>query len=135
MAQVIRSVGVGNVSGVAYTDTNGNGVRDAGEAGLASAVIYVDANDNGRRDSGELTVTSGADGTYEIEGVPLGEAVIRYDAPSSRLQTGPFSPTGYTLTVDIGDQFANVNFGSLPAASRTKSIRRRMLPLVSMSSV
>jgi cyclophilin family peptidyl-prolyl cis-trans isomerase len=113
---VVRAVGVGNVSGVAYTDANGNGVRDAGEAGLGGAVIYVDANKNNKRDSGELVVTTAADGSYEIEGVPLGENVIRYDVPASRFQTGPFAPSGYTINVDIGDQFAHVDFGSMAAS-------------------
>ncbi len=41
------------IRGTKWNDLNGNGVRDAGEPGLAGWTIYVDANDDGTLDPGE----------------------------------------------------------------------------------
>ena len=48
----------GSISGVVYNDLNENGVRDAGEAGLAGWTIYQDLNNNGRFDNGAITIPS-----------------------------------------------------------------------------
>src|SRR4029078_2835220 len=49
-------------SGVKFNDLDGDGVKDAGEPGLAGWTInaYVDANGNGTRDTGENTIANSA---------------------------------------------------------------------------
>jgi hypothetical protein len=49
-----------NISGRVFTDTNGNGVFDAGDVGAAGQTVWVDRNANGLLDS--YTVTVDADG-------------------------------------------------------------------------
>lgn len=77
------------VTGQVFTDTNGNGDRDIGEAGLANIRVYVDANDNGTLDDGELGATTASNGTYAIESVPSGDVVVRVVPPSGRVQSSP----------------------------------------------
>jgi hypothetical protein len=54
-------------SGVKFNDLNANGVRDAGEPGLAGFTIYVDLNENGAFDPAtEPSVVTGATGFYSF---------------------------------------------------------------------
>ena len=53
------------VRGTKFQDTNGNGVRDVGEPGLAGWVIFADANGNGIPDDSRQTFNSTA-GTVAI---------------------------------------------------------------------
>src|SRR5262249_48855769 len=52
------------LKGVVFNDANGNGIEDAGEAGLTDREVYVDANNNGILDAGEKTAFTGGFGTY-----------------------------------------------------------------------
>ena len=73
------------VSGVKYADVNGNGVRDAGEPGLAGVEIRAD-NGTGPVLSG----LTGADGTFRICGLLEGGSYrISEVAPFGYVQTGP----------------------------------------------
>src|SRR5947209_3561825 len=36
----------GSISGVAFNDSNGNGVRDAGESVQSGIIVFIDANDS-----------------------------------------------------------------------------------------
>jgi hypothetical protein len=55
-----------------FEDLNANGVKDAGEPGLAGWTIYVDYNNNGVLDAGEPSAVTGAGGTYTITGTNPG---------------------------------------------------------------
>ncbi|MEN6451761.1 MAG: SdrD B-like domain-containing protein, partial [Thermoguttaceae bacterium] len=77
------------LKGIKFDDLNGNGVRDAGEAGLPGWTIYVDANNNGRFDPGELSTLTGADGSYEFAGLPQGVYTVGEVNQAGWRQTGP----------------------------------------------
>ena len=49
-----------SISGYVYGDFDGDGIREAGEAGLSGKTIYLDANNNGTLDTGEVTTTADA---------------------------------------------------------------------------
>jgi uncharacterized delta-60 repeat protein len=49
---------LGSISGAVFEDVNANGVRDAGEPGLAGWTVFQDLNNNGRFESGGGTVPS-----------------------------------------------------------------------------
>src|SRR4029077_12260933 len=38
---------LGSISGIKFVDVNGNGVRDAGDTGVAGITVFLDANNNG----------------------------------------------------------------------------------------
>src|SRR5205085_12584357 len=67
----------GRISGVKYNDLNANGVRDAGEPGLANWRIYLDANNNGALDAGERNTLTGATGAYSFNVLPPGTYHVR----------------------------------------------------------
>jgi hypothetical protein len=66
------------VSGTVVDDPNVNGVRDAGESGLAGIQVYADLDGNGTFDQGEPVAVTSADGTYSIGGLKPGAYVIRH---------------------------------------------------------
>ena len=71
-------------SGLSFTDTNGNGVRDAGEAGLAGINVTLTGTDS-VGNSVSLTTATIADGSYSFAGVADSNA------------------TGYTVTFGNSD--------------------------------
>ena len=59
--------GVGSISGSVFLDANGNGRRDAGEAGAANVTVVVDGRYSSRTD---------ASGRFEFQGVGAGEHTV-----------------------------------------------------------
>ncbi|WP_426954437.1 SdrD B-like domain-containing protein [Muricoccus radiodurans] len=72
-----------NVSGVAFTDTNGDGIQGAGEAGTAGVAVQLVTT------SGTVvaTTTTGASGAYSFADVAPGNYQIRFTAPSGTVFT------------------------------------------------
>jgi protocatechuate 3,4-dioxygenase beta subunit/photosystem II stability/assembly factor-like uncharacterized protein len=135
--QIIPQLAFGNfrfgtISGVKFEDRNGNGVRDAGEPGLAGFVIYIDANDNGMRDwtdlngnnlwdpgEGEQWTTTDLVGNYTftnigpavVNGVPTNPPyIIREIQQTGFIQTSP-TPTPFTIM--SGQNVTGVNIGNI----------------------
>jgi uncharacterized protein (DUF2141 family) len=96
-----RGLLTGTVSGVKFNDVNGNGTRDAGEAGLSGVTItlrptpqpiVVPALDR--------TVVTGADGSYTFTEVPLGSYILFETVPQGFAQTAP-PPAPGTISVNL----------------------------------
>ena len=102
------------VSGTVYRDADNDGVRDAGEAGLAGARVYADANNNGRHDSGERSVTSDAAGRYTLSGLAAGTYTVRFVAPANTAPTAPASGR-HVVTLGAGQAVSGRDFGAVPA--------------------
>ena len=79
----VRFVDFGNaragaMSGTVFNDVDADGVRDAGEPGLAGALVYVDLNNSGTRDAGEPAATStDPAGAWSIGSLAPGTYVLR----------------------------------------------------------
>jgi uncharacterized repeat protein (TIGR01451 family) len=83
--------GVGSGGGGLWNDANGNGVRDAGEAGLAGVrltLTWAGAPGLGAR---TFAVVTGTDGRYSFTGLPFGDYVVSVDP--STLPAGLTAPT------------------------------------------
>jgi hypothetical protein len=94
---------VGQLTVIVYDDLNRNGVRDAGEGGLAGVVIQVS-------DAAGLVAQgiTGLDGVWQISGLPSGEYRIREYNPSGFLSSTDdvvVAYLGQSLTVVFGDYF------------------------------
>lgn len=63
---------VGTVTGAVYEDTDGDGVRDAGEAGIAGRTVFADYNTNFEQDTDEPSAVTNASGAYTISNVTAG---------------------------------------------------------------
>ena len=86
------------VNGQVIRDTNGNGLIDVGESGVAGDVVYVDANNNGQLDTGETTATTGAYGLWNMTlpaGIPV---VIRQKLLTGDVQSSPANNAGLNVT-------------------------------------
>lgn len=111
---VIEStVGRGEISGIHFNDDDSDGSRDAGESGISGATIYIDANNNGVLDPGELTTATDTDGRYLFQLDP-GSYTVRADVDSGSSLTVPSPADSYTVSVEIGREVANRDFGIAP---------------------
>jgi hypothetical protein len=111
------------VTGTVVGDTNGNGVRDAGENGLAGVAVFADLNGNGALDAGEPTVNSAGDGTYAIGGLKPGGYVIRHVIPAGRTCSAPSGGCSYSLTLVSNQTDPNRDFLDVPPAQAVLAAR------------
>jgi fimbrial isopeptide formation D2 family protein len=87
----------GDVSGVVFQDTNGNGVQDPGEPGLPGISVLVTTT------GFTQTVVTDSSGKYTAVGVPVGTAavdVVDSTLPAGLTQTAGTDPS--TVTVVAG---------------------------------
>lgn len=85
----------GSVCGVKFNDKNGNGKWDTGEAGLPGWTFDLyDAN-------GVLVAsgTTGDDGTFCFDGLPLGTYTLVEQSQPGWVQTYPAAPGSYSITL------------------------------------
>ncbi len=108
----------GSVTGTVFTDANGNGTQDAGEAGLAGVTVYLDLDQSGTVSAGDLTVTTDATGTYTLSDVPAGTYTLRDVVPTGDTQSTPAGGS-VTVTVTDGSAVQGGAFGVVPPASAT----------------
>ena len=109
---VTHAAGSSIISGVAFQDTNRNGIQDAGEAPMASKGIYLlDATGQAQvsytvtNASGRYVFSGLNDATYQIEYEPTDWWAIRYDLVPTT--TGTIYPK---TTVNLQGE-ATANFG------------------------
>ncbi|MEZ4659066.1 MAG: choice-of-anchor Q domain-containing protein [Caldilineaceae bacterium] len=82
------------VSGYVFNDLNSNGVKDAGEPGLANYLVVVRDRDNSEIDRMSIAAITGPDGSYELEKTyPMGSWLV-LEAYNDRFYT-----TGVTYQV------------------------------------
>ena len=87
-------VDAGEITGVIYEDTNGNGVQDADEPGIEGVEVTITDSEGN-----EQTLSTDENGTYTAT-VPSGEAVIDIDEstlPANMTQTEGTDPTTVTV--------------------------------------
>lgn len=98
----------GTISGIKFEDTNGDGIRQAGEPGLPGLTIYLDANTNSAFDAGEQSTTTDANGNYLFTGINIGTYSVRQVVPAgwTLTTTAPAS-----VTVTSSEDVAGGDFG------------------------
>ena len=89
-----------SIRGAVFSDENGNGVRDAGEAGISTTVTVL-------TDPATETMTD-ASGTYSFANIPAGEHTVRVTVPDGHVASAA-TPSSVTVTV-VQDQTATVDF-------------------------
>jgi subtilisin family serine protease len=107
------TVNTGTIQGVAFEDLDGDGTRDAGEAGLAGWTIELDLGNDASVNASTVT---GADGTYSFTSIVTGTHAVREVVPAGWLQTAP--PGGvYVVTLAPGDVASGRDFGDVRPGS------------------
>ena len=104
-----RGILTGTITGTKFLDTNANGVRDAGEPGLAGVTITRTSSINDPTGS-NLSAVTDAQGNFSFANVPFGNFTLSETVPAGFVQTAP--PVPGTISVPIN--FANrTSAGSL----------------------
>src|SRR5690606_13665950 len=67
-----------HLSGFVFNDATGDGVRDAGEAGLAGRFVYLDFNITAVREANEPVVVTNANGRYLFKSLAAGNYRVRH---------------------------------------------------------
>jgi hypothetical protein len=111
------------ISGVVFSDLNGDGDRDTGEPGVPSFVVFTDIDGNGIRDTGEPAGVSAIDGTYTIANIlpgsydvvlfnqdlwlepPAREIVVAPSAPVTGVDMPARTTVADTVAVAVGAEF------------------------------
>lgn len=90
------------ISGNAYNDLNGNGMRDSNEPGMPNKLIYV----------GNTWTYTNANGDYSIQLVPGNYLITISTLPSGYVLTEPtMNPPGYNVTAVMGNTYTGYDFG------------------------
>jgi uncharacterized repeat protein (TIGR01451 family) len=90
------------ISGNAYNDLNGNGMRDPNEPGMPNKLIYV----------GNTWTYTNANGDYTLQLLPGTYVITISSLPSGYVLTEPTTnPPGYNVTATTGNTYTGYDFG------------------------
>lgn len=131
----IQDMGLAELDGTVFDDSNDNGVQDIGENGLPDQTIFIDQNGNGRLDLGEQNTISNAEGSYSFIDLAAGSYPLRWNSQQGFRQTAPTSPLDVILAeaqvvteLDFGvftvaaGQNSAPEFGEIPAGKLEATI-------------
>jgi hypothetical protein len=107
-----------SISGAAFRDDDADGVRDAGEAGLAGWTVFLDADGDGQFDSGERSIDTDASGAYAFTNLLPGDYRVEHVPLMRWTDTTPAA--GHAVTLAPG-QSAAIDFGAMPTAPSSAS--------------
>ena len=99
------------ISGTAFEDFDGNGIKGSSDTGLSGFTVYLDENNNGVLDSGDVSTTTDANGNYSFTGLADGTYTVREVVPTGWTQT---SVASYSATVSSTQNSTGNNFGQFP---------------------
>ncbi len=102
------------IGGTKFQDTNGNGLRDAGEPGLQGFTIYLDANNNHVLDAGETSTVSDINGNFSFTNLAPGSYRVR-----EVIQTNYVKMTNdpATILAASGGNVTTITFGNMPVSN------------------
>lgn len=100
-----------SISGVLWTETDGDGIRETGETRLSGKIVFIDANRNGVIDAGERTATTNVEGGYSFTGLAAGTYRVARLRPDGYWFSSP--KTGYwEITLTAGQKRTGVDIGT-----------------------
>jgi hypothetical protein len=98
------------ISGSVFSDTNKDGVKQAGELAIVGIKVFLDTNHNGVLDAGEQSVTTDITGKFSIKGLAAGSYRLAQVVPVGRKITTP-STKFFDIVVGVGQTAAGKVFG------------------------
>ena len=101
------------ISGLAFNDVNGDGIRETGDAGLSAWRIYIDKNNDGVWNSNEKSVLTSSSGAFRFNGLSAGTSVVRIVQRTGYTLSTP-SAGYYTVKLAAGATKSARNFGEKP---------------------
>jgi uncharacterized repeat protein (TIGR01451 family) len=117
------------ISGQKFNDLNGDGVRDAGEPGLAGVTLNLDRGANGTVDA---TTTSDAAGNFQFANLGPGTYRVREVVPAGSVQTTAnpadvVATSGSNVTMAFGN-FSRVTIGGRKFLDDGNGVRDSLEP-------
>jgi hypothetical protein len=106
-----NQVATASISGSKFNDANGNGVRDAGEAGVSGITINLAGPNSLIR-----TTTTDASGNFTFSSLPAGAFTISEVVPPGFAQTTPGGAGTIAVTLAAGQTATGFLFGNRAAA-------------------
>ena len=88
-----KDVIYGSIGDRVWNDLDGDGVQDAGEAGIAGIDVFADTNNNGAWDAGEPKDTTDTGGNYLLGGLVAGTYTVRVDPADIAAANVGFGPS------------------------------------------
>ena len=102
----------GTITGYKFNDTNGDGIWNGTESGLAGWTIFADMDPwNAQLDPGEPSAVTGPDGSYSLSGLVPGVYNVYEVAQSGWQMTCPASGF-YGITIQGNDLWDHQDFGN-----------------------
>jgi uncharacterized protein (DUF2141 family) len=100
-------------SGTIFNDVDGDGVRDAGEAGISGRRVYADANDNSKYDAGETSTLTDSSGHFALQAAS--GATIRQEIPTGWYQSvgGSLPAANTSASAPVSVNFGATKFGKI----------------------
>jgi uncharacterized protein (DUF2141 family) len=106
----------GSVSGVVFYDANGDGVRYAGEDGIAGATVILTLESGG-----VFTTTTAGDGSYFFSGVENGSHTVEEVDPEGFTTIVP-NVNVMMIALSAEEPSASANFGDMPVGTVSGSV-------------
>jgi serine-aspartate repeat-containing protein C/D/E len=107
-----RGVLTGTITGTKFLDANANGVRDAGETGLAGVTITRTPSINDPAGA-QLSVVTDAQGNFTFANVPFGSFTLSETVPAGFVQTAPPVPGTNLVAINFAQRsVSGVLFGN-----------------------
>lgn len=103
------------IEGTVFTDFNGNGSLDPGEAGVAGRTVFIDNDGTGVPDDKNPSTTTDSSGHYSFSGLALGTYTVREVVPAYTIVAN----ASQTVTVAADHNTTGVNFAEEPSITGT----------------
>ncbi|HET6879120.1 MAG TPA: SdrD B-like domain-containing protein, partial [Pirellulales bacterium] len=107
-----------SISGTVFADTNGNGVLDSGEAGVAGRTVFLNTDRSGTADGTNPQTATDSNGNYYFLGLAAGSDQVMESVPAGTTLT---TASSQTVTVSAGQVTSGINFGEGTANSSSSS--------------
>jgi len=101
-----------SITGIVFNDTDGDGVTDSGEAGIANRTVYIDLDNDKILDGNEKRTTTNSNGVYSFSALDAGKYKVRQVLPSGWRQTTPKFGYGWSVSLSAGQSATGRNFGA-----------------------
>lgn len=118
-----RGVLTGSISGAKFNDLDGDGVRDAGEPGIAGVTITRTSSINDPVDT-NLSVVTDSEGNFTFAAVPFGTFTLTETVPAGFVQTAPPPPGTLTATIHFAQRTSSGHlFGNRAVAGTVSGVK------------
>jgi len=112
IANGVSGAPTGSISGMVFSDVDGDGIRDVDETGLSGRTVYDDTNNDGQRELYEPFTKTDSNGNYKLTDMAARTHRIRQVLPGGSRQSFPSNMLSQTVALGAGQAAGDKNFGS-----------------------